>query len=361
MGQRRSSGCVVYVLRAAALVVFSLSLSGCSVTYLAQSGYEQAKLLNARRPLKDVLSDPKTDAETKRKLELVQAAQRFAISDLGFLPTKNYQSFVQLDRPYVTWVVTVAHAQRLEYELFQFPLVGKVPYKGFFNEAAARAEAARFEPLRYDTWVRGITAYSTLGWFDDPILSSMLRGQDEDLVEVTIHESAHATLYIKNSADFNEQLATFLGQEGTRRFFLKKEGPGSPTLKRIADEAADQKLFSQFLKTELAELKTWYAQNTGTNAEVAKAHRLKELQVRFQTHLKKKLKTSRFDYFVKMPLNNAILLGLGTYMEDLSLFQKLLDKKNGDMTAFLAVCRGFKSAESPARALQDALSSESHP
>lgn len=326
------------------------------LTYLVKSGSDQFKLLNARRPIDKVLNDPKVNEDTKHKLRLALEVRKFAETELSFTETKNYTSFVQLDRPYVSWIVAVAQRDRLEYKLFHYPMIGKMPYKGFFAEADAKEEAKEYPPDKYDTWVRGVTAFSTLGWFDDPILSSMLGGDDGDLVEVVLHESAHATVFIEDSADFNEQLATFLGQEGTRRYYLKMEGPQSPHLKNMADEIEDSKIFSKFFKEEMESLRAWYKQQTPPIAEDLRQTRFQEMQNHFDLNLKKKLKTKRYEFFGKTKLNNAILLGLGTYVQDLDQFQQLLGKMNGNLKEFIDYCRSLKKTKNPAQSLKTRLS-----
>jgi predicted aminopeptidase len=193
-------------------------------------------LLNKRVPIEDVLKDPKIKPEIKRKLRLAQKAEQFAEQELGLKPTDNYESYVELNRPYVVYAVNASYKNRLEGYTWHFPIIGDVPYKGFFSLEDAKEEEKLLLKKNLDTYLRGVTAYSTLGWFDDPILSSMMSYSDHYLVETIIHETVHATIYIKDNADFNEQLASFLGAKGAEKFYLKHEGPDSKTLKNIKKE-----------------------------------------------------------------------------------------------------------------------------
>ena len=245
--------------RLLALLICSWSLSGCVVGYLTKSSYNQMKLLMSRTPIDEVLEDPKVDEATKKKLRLAKEAKEFAEKELGLTPTNNYGTFVDLGRPYVSWIVRAAPVYKLEAYLWTFPIVGSIPYKGYFNKEDALEEAKDFDPNKYDTYVRGVGAYSTLGWFDDPILSSMTTMRESDFVNVIIHETVHATIYIKSQADFNERLATFLGDLGAEMFYFKREGEGSPTVKQTRLENADGKLFSKFITQELKELRAWYS------------------------------------------------------------------------------------------------------
>lgn len=351
MGQRSSSWYLGLLL-----VLLLPSLSGCIVTYGIKSGIGQFKILNARRPISEVIKDPNTPEDVKEKLIVAQKAREFAEANLGFKSTRNYTHYVQLDRPYVTWIVSKAHKYKLEYELFSFPIVGNLPYKGYFTKDEALEAEKEVDKSNYDTWVRGVSAYSTLGWFQDPILSTMLKGSQADVVELVLHESAHATLYIESAADFNEQLATYLGQESARRFFVATEGKNSKSIEQLEIQRRDQNIFSEFLKKEMDDLRKWYLDQKEKPDEKTRQARFEAIQVRFNKNVSKKLKSKRYDYFPKIKLNNAILLGMGTYLEDLSIFSDLMNKKSGNMIEFIEYCRSLSKTPNPSEALKDYLS-----
>ncbi|MEQ1666174.1 MAG: aminopeptidase, partial [Bdellovibrionales bacterium] len=187
-------------------------------TYIVRSGYDQLSLLNSRTPVEEVIKNPKTPEGIRHKLELSLDVRSFIEKKLKLNVTKNYKTYVQLDRPYVTYIVTVAEKWELKNHLYWYPFVGRMPYKGFFKLENAKEEEATFDKDKYDTMLRGVSAYSTLGWFDDPLLSSMLNGSDYNLVNTLIHESTHASLYIKNNSNFNERLAMFIGNIGTELY-----------------------------------------------------------------------------------------------------------------------------------------------
>lgn len=321
------------------------------------------KLLSRREPIEKALSSPDVPEEQKHKLRLAIEARKFAETELHFKPTKNYQTYVDLKRPYVTWVVTAAPKYKVESYRWKYPLVGKLPYKGFFTVEEAKAEAKKMADDNYDVWVRGVTAYSTLGWFEDPLLSSMLGGSDADLVSLIIHESAHATLFFKGQADFNERLATFLGNKGTELFYLRKEGEKSPTNARVKLENQDEKLFSEFISREIKELNEWYDSQVAASAgssipEDIRQARLKQINERFIRNLKPKLKTAIYEKFEKIEINNAYLASLKTYVYDLSDFEKLLQKFSGDFKAFLTYCKKLEKAADPAQELKQYLDSQ---
>ena len=318
------------------LVFLGCSNFGCTLAYIVESGIEQSRILLNRVPVEDVLKNPKVKQNIKNKLVLAGEAKKFAINTLGLDPTNNYSTYVNINRPYLTWIVRAADKFSLAPYEWWFPITGKVPYKGFFKKKDALAAAKNFNHDKYDTYVRGASAYSTLGWFEDPIISSMLDGEPYNLVELIIHESVHATIYIKNDTDFNEQIANFIALEGTKMFYMNKEGENSPVLKKITDEANDRKIFSTFISKELDKLEQWYKKNKGKLNSTLKEQRLSLINKAFNSRIKNKLKTNLYSNFDKVQLNNAKLLSMKTYIYDLSQLEKLFNKLNKHMPSLVA-------------------------
>ncbi|MGZ3815146.1 MAG: aminopeptidase [Bdellovibrio sp.] len=338
------------------IAMLGIILSGCQMGYLMKSGYGQMKLLSSREPIEEVLKNPKLDENKKRKLQLAQEAKEFAEKDLHLKQTKNYSSFVELHRPYVTYVVSAAPQWELKHYQWSYPFMGKMPYKGFFNEADALEEEKLLQKENLDTYMRGVSAYSTLGWFNDPVLSSMLNYDDYDLVNTIIHETVHATLYIKHAADFNERMATFLGNKGAEQFYLKKEGSDSPTLKKIRLENEDHALFSSFISEELKNLETWYKElPVNERSDEKRKARIKEIQQKFTLVLQPKLKTDSFKHFPDLKLNNARLLVYKTYMQDLTDFEKLYELLGRDYSLFITKCQSLEKVEDPVEALKELI------
>ncbi|MCB0415812.1 MAG: aminopeptidase [Bdellovibrionales bacterium] len=320
--------------------------------YLVNNAYQHLKLMNQRTPVKQVIEDPSTSDETKRKLRLAQDARQYAEQQLGLKPTQNYTSFVELNRPYITYVVSVSPKDKLEYKKWSFPFVGKVPYKGFFSKQEALDEANKFDKNKYDTYVRGASAYSTLGWFNDPILSSMMKYKDYDIVNLIIHETTHATLYIKDNADFNERLASYVGNKGTELFYKSKEGPLSPTVIKLSEDQKDEKIFSEFISRETDKLKKWYEENKGKFSEEMRLSRLKEITERFKSEILPTLNTTQYKYFTQLQINNASLLSYKTYVYDLSDFEKAYLKNHENFNEFIEYCKTLESSTEPEKQLK---------
>lgn len=329
-------------------------LSGCQINYLWKSAKGQLSLLTSGVAISEALEDPSLDEEQKRKLQLAQEAREFGEKHLGLKPTKNYTKFVKLDRSAVTYVVSAAPAWELKAHQWSFPIVGKVPYKGYFDEGDAKTEELELRAQGLDTYMRGVSAYSTLGWFKDPLLSSMLRAKDHDLVNTIIHESTHATLYVKSSADFNERLATFFGNQGAEAFYFAKEGADSATVRLIRNENADEKMFADFISKELKDLEAWYKSlPTEGRDPAAKIARIKQIQEKFRSEVQPQMKTDAYKRFADLELNNARLMVYKTYLGDLRDFQTVFDTLGGDFPTFIRLAHLLEKAEKPEATLKE--------
>ena len=336
-------------LRLAISLVALMGLSGCSLGYLIRSGYEHGRILSHRVPIHKTIGSSEVDSETTRKLKLAMEVKEFSEKNIGLRISKNYTSYVKLKRPYVSWVLRVAPVDRLENHTWWFPIVGSVPYKGFFKEKETLAEARKFDPKKYDTYIRGVSAYSTLGWFQDPILSTMIDYEDHHLVELIIHENVHATIYIKNNTAFNERLASFIGQEGTKAYYAQKN-KDHPRLEIIDNEAHDSLLFSQFISREIKELRRWYTEQEKWIPE-EKEKKLTQIQKDFKREVEPHLKTKRYKGFSKISLNNARLLSYETYMGDMKVFEQAL-KQFDSLKHFIIFCKTLEKAKDPLQALK---------
>ncbi|MEK2687501.1 aminopeptidase [Bdellovibrio sp. GT3] len=337
------------------LLLFPL-LTGCQISYLTSSAYNQMKLLNARVPIEQALKDPGISEQEKSKLELAQKARAFAENDLHLKPTENYTSYVKLDRPYVTYVVSAAYKWELKHYQWSYPFVGKMPYKGYFNEESAKEEEQELQKEDLDTFMRGVSAYSTLGWFNDPLLSSMLRYKDYDLVNTIIHETVHATLYIKGSADFNERLAMFLGNKGAEMYYKKFEGENSPTLNEIKKNNEDDRVFSKFISAELKDLETWYKNIPASeHSERIRMNRIKSIQEKFTAQVLPKMQTKNYEKFATTPMNNARLLVYKTYLSDLADFETLYQQSGNNFQVFIERCKSLEKEKDPAQKLKDLI------
>jgi len=337
-----------------AFLFFSLLIfSGCQIGYLIRTSYDHLSMLSTRVPVDKALQSEKLTPEQKKKIELSQVVRQFAFEDLHLKKSDNYTQFVQLDRPYITYAVMASYKWKFEPYLWNFPFIGKAPYKGYYNEKSAKEEADKMKKQDFDVYVRGVPAYSTLGKLTDPLLSSMLAYKEHDLVNTIIHELVHTTLFIKDNIDFNERLAVFVAGKGTEQFYLKREGPDSKTLELIRRENADDQLFSEFISKELDELKAWYEKfDPATLApnqekETVRQERLNLIKTHFVENLTPSLKTNSYARFKEGEMNNARLGTYHTYMKDLGDFEKVYVKTGSSIPAFLEKCKQLNDVDDP--------------
>ncbi len=330
------------------IIPLSFFISGCQMGYLAKSSYYQLSLLWNRQSIERVLKNPDIDAETKRKIQLVQDAKKFAEDNLGLVKTSNYDTFVLLDDRYVVHLITASSKDELKAYTWSFPIVGSVPYKGFFKEKDALVEKEQLEAKNLDVYKRGVSAYSTLGWFADPLLSSMTYYRDEDLVETIIHELTHGTVFVKNNVDFNERLANFVGMKGMEAFYTAKEGSNSPTVTRARLGNDDSRIFAEFITEEIKSIEAFYKENKGKPGILeAREKEFQKIITRFTQNCRPKLKTEGYAGFANSKINNALLIGYKTYYQDLSVFEKAFKKVNGNWNLFFKQMKTLKQSKQP--------------
>jgi len=313
------------------LVGTLLFLEGCSLPYLAHVSRGQIQILNRRQKIEEAIEKGKISAEQKKKLELVLEVRKYAIEKLKLKESKSYTKYVDLERDFVAYNLVVCPKDRLDPYTWWFPFVGRVAYLGFFDKDYALRTKKEFEEEGYDTYLRGVSAYSTLGWFDDPIFSTMLAFRDETLANVIIHELTHGTIYRKGETSFNERVATFIGNKGALEFLKEKYGATSQPYRAALDAQADDLLFSKFISEWRKKLDVYYASHQSSEEKIAhrKAQFLK-IREDFQK-LKPELKTSSYSYFDRLTFNNAVFVAFGQYYEDLSAFEKVWEKHNQNL------------------------------
>ncbi len=315
--------------------------------------YNHLAMLNTKIPIEEALKLDSLTPEQKRKIQLTQEVRTFAFDRLGLAKSKNYTDFVELKRVSVTYAVMASYKWKFEPHLWDFPFIGKAPYKGFYDQNKANEEAEELKKQDYDVYVRGVSAFSTLGKLNDPLLSSMLGYPDHDLVNTIIHELTHTTLFIKDNIDFNERLAVFVAAKGTEIFYLEKEGTQSKTLQQIKNENEDDSLFSRFISNELDQLKKWYAEFdhaqklNAEEKEILRQKRFGQIKQSFTENLAQKLKTKSYANFPTRMMNNATLGTYQTYMKNLDDFEKVYNQNGANISQFLEKCKELNKAENP--------------
>ncbi|MGD2045333.1 MAG: aminopeptidase [Gemmatimonadota bacterium] len=326
---------------ALALVLLSLAAScmACSPVYVAKATFAEVRILRARRPIPQVITDSTTSQDIRDKLAWVLEARRFAADELGIDVGDSYTMFTQLERDTLMLVVSAAPKDQLSPVTWWFPIVGRVPYRGFFDDEDAFEAEADLREDGYDTYVRPTAAFSTLGWFNDPVLSTTLRTDDVEIVTTVLHELAHRYLFVPGQVGFNESFANFVGRVAAIRFFCTREGSGPDSVKCLRAQARwrDTKRFSVFIDDFAAELdRLYYESGLPYEEKVERREPIfDDARERFQTEVQPTLESLTFSSFVTTPMNNATLMGRIRYYHRLPGFQALLDEHDGDLVALL--------------------------
>jgi len=328
------------------LLALAASSAACSPVYVVKSWAGHRRLVSARRPIEAVLADPASPPQVKAGLTLVQDIRSFAVGTMTFTPSSSYTTYAEAPRPYVTLAVSACRRTAFEPHQWWFPVVGKVPYKGFFNEDDARGEAARLERAGFDVDVSSVQAYSTLGWFSDPVVSTMLREPPGRLARTLLHEMTHAEVYFKGRTDFDESAAAFIARQGAEGFVRSRFGPDSPELRALLSADAKERALADEVGRLYDELDALYSSPA---TEDEKLSRRREIFERFRSRL--------WPGWASAPrLNNAVVLMFRRYHLDLDDFQRAFAGLGGDWRAFMGLLRSL-DAKRPREALRERLDS----
>ena len=334
------------ILLALALTA-SLLGSGCSTLgYLSQQAAGQLHLLRIRRPVEEVIADPATPPALKERLELALKARQFGIDALGLRGGAEFTRYVDPGGP-VAYNLTAAEKTSLRLRRWRFPLVGTVPYLGFFKKEDAEAESRRLTAAGFDVYIRSVGGYSTLGYLLSPIYASMVSdpGPEGEVrtVEVVLHEMAHSTAYLTSASELNESYATLVGVQGAARFFREQgnAAAGALCVRLAAEQEERNRRFSDWLRPAMQRVKDFY---DAAHAEHQPPDRIlrerEELYTRLQNSYRATFPSGpRYKRLADGPLNNAVLLSFGVYHSPGRLQQELLDSVDGDLRAFVDLYR----------------------
>jgi predicted aminopeptidase len=322
------------VFRLFTLLLLIAVLSGCaSPLYYAQAISGQLEIIAKRRPIEEVLSDPATPAQTRGQLKLVQRLRDFASRELTLPDNQSYRRYADLGRPFAVWNVFAVPELSLEPKKWCFIVAGCVSYRGYFARDKAEQFAASLKRKGYDVYVGGVPAYSTLGWFDDPLLNTFIHKTEAELAGLLFHELAHQKIYVSGDSAFNESFATVIELEGVKRWFQQSGNAKEAEAYRQKIQRREQ--FTALMLKHRALLKDIYASNlSDAEKRLAKMRVFGELRNDYA-----KLKTSWngyavFDNWFAQDLNNAHLIAIGLYTQYVAAFQALLAQHGGDLATF---------------------------
>ena len=310
----------------------TLLLNGCStLDYYSHLASGHLHLLQAREPISALLEDPAADPDLQQRLALAQQARAFASAQLRLPDNGSYRLYADIGRPFVVWNIFATAEFSLSPELHCFPIAGCVAYRGFYSQGRARGAAALLNQQGLDTYLSGVEAYSTLGWFDDPILNTMLRWSDERLVAVIFHELAHQQLYVVDDTAFNESFASFVEREGLRQWRAARGlAPRDP-----AGEQQREQFIALVLASRARLAQLYASELPATQMRARKAAEFDRLRTEYHALREGQWAgQGRYDNWINTPMNNAKLLPFGLYDQWVPAFTALFEQVDRDWPRF---------------------------
>ena len=309
------------------------------VRYVTRAAVAEGGILLRARPIAAVVADSATDPRTRAKLELVLAARAFAADSLHLAAKRTYTTYSRVAHDTLVMVLTASRTDRLEAHTWSFPVVGRVPYKGFFTLAQAQAEARKLEGQGLDTYLRPSDAFSTLGWFNDPLLSTIVGEDSADLAATVIHEILHNTIWVPGHVPFNESLADFVGYRGAQAFFRARGDTVNAA--RAAARWEDEIRLAGFYDTLTARLDSLYASGAaGPALRDGRTRIFGAARDALAGPVARALTTMDGRWLARQPLNNAVVIAEQLYRTHLDVFERLLEEQHGALVPTIAAVRG---------------------
>lgn len=333
------------------LVLLALTVAGCqSIGYYRQAISGQMEMLSNQQPIPALIEDTNTSPKLKEKFRLILALRHFAQDRLNLPTGRHYLSYVDLHRSNAVWNVYAAPEFSLKPTSWWFPIVGSVTYRGYFSESAAEKYAKKMRDKGLDVYVGGVDAYSTLGWFNDPVLNTFIDDSERRLASLIFHELAHQRLFISGDTDFNEAFATAVAEEGLRRWLVEKND--SVALQKYQTDLKRKKQFVDLIRTTRDQLDALYESSSSKNNDRESAEAVSATRER-KNRIPKTLRDDYarlrnewngydgYDEWFEGPLNNAQLNTVATYYDLVPVFHQLIHEDGGDLNEFFAHTKRF--------------------
>ncbi|ETW94479.1 MAG: hypothetical protein ETSY1_34670 [Candidatus Entotheonella factor] len=325
-----------------------LLLNGCGIGFVWHVSMGQLGLLTSQQRVDAILQDHSLSERDQKQLRLVLDVRQFAVDQLGLNADRSYTKFVDVGRPYVVYGLSAAPKDALEPYTWHFPIIGRVPYKGYFKKELALREAKTLQKQGYDTYVRGVRAYSTLGYFNDPILSTMLGYHEFTLINTIIHELVHRTVWIKSSVSFNESFANFVADQGVKAYLTHRDGERASSYQLYQDVQADRQVFRAYMLNIVSQLDALYREPISREAKLERRQAVFEAARTNYPSVFPKMKTKSYRrYFEGRQLNNAVLLSFRRYHQDQGFFEDALADHGGDLRRMIVAFKDFKKEDIP--------------
>lgn len=336
-------------VRALIAACLALALTGCETAgYYGQAASGQLDLLVRSRSIDDLIEDPDVSPALRDRLEQVVEMRAFAVDALALPDNKSYQRYSDLERPYAVWTVFAAPAYSLEPLQWCYPVVGCVAYRGYFARESAERFAATLELKGYDVYSGGILAYSTLGWFPDPLLNTLVKLPDTALAGLLFHELAHQVVYVQDDTTFNESFATMVEREGVRHWLDAREGPAA--VERYDREIRQRDEIIALILNGREALKNLYGSGLPED-EMAKrkGEILRRMQGDYRRLRESHGRNLGFDTWFESPINNAKMIAVATYNDDVPAFAAMFEASGRDFRAFYEAVAGLAALDANER------------
>lgn len=328
------------------LVLVSPLLVACdTLSYYAQAVRGQAAILAGREPIQQLLAEPDLDARLREQLMLVESARDFAGQELGLDAGGSFTTYVDPGRQYMVWNVFAAPWNSVDLVRWCFPIAGCVAYRGYFSEQAARQYASRLSSEGYDVFVGGVDAYSTLGWFNDPLPAPLLKRPDNQLVGLIFHELAHQRVYVPGDTRFNESFASFVEHTGLR-IWRQKQGLPEP-LNDVNTALQAQKGFTDFVIMYRERFRQLYADNGSDTSELEQ--RKQHLFEQMRSDWMARPDAGNYAAWFAGELNNARLATVGAYFDRVPAFEQLYMDNGSSLEAFYQAVENLAKMPEPQR------------
>ena len=331
-------------------------LASEDVRYITRAGFEETRILQSRQPIAKLVRDEATDPELRQNLRLVLQTRDYA-ARLGLNAKETYTSYSDVGRDTLLLVLQAAPKDCICPYTWKYPIVGRIPYKGFFDPRAAKREADRFTGRGYDVYLRPSGAFSTLGWFEDPLLSTAISGDSVELAATVFHEIAHNTLYVKSATPFNESFAQLVGYRSAEAFF--RERGDSLNARHAADRWHDEIVLGDYYSALVRRLDSLYSRRPDSTAlEAGRREAAAWARDQLLGPFGQRFRTLRVTRLAERPINNAQLIGSRIYRTRLDLFDRWYERHGRDVrrtvTALEALMQGVEGDSAYAR-LEEAI------
>ncbi|MBN2442492.1 MAG: aminopeptidase [Spirochaetales bacterium] len=332
---------IFFFVRISLLLLFFLFFGSC---YLLQQGSYIISYNSKAKKIENLLKDENLDPTLRDTFLLVQKIKKFAIEELGLKNDKNYTTFIPINKDYLVDVVSACKKEGFIPYTWWYPFFGSFPYKGFFKREDALKEMENLRKKNLDVLMREVDAFSTLGFFTDPLYSYMTEYSVFSMASLIIHEQTHATIWVNNHIQFNEELATFVGREGALLFIKKTFGENSKEYAQSLASMEDNKRFISLMKLLYKDLKALYSLDIDSNTKLkVKSLMIMEFRNRFRSIYYRDFHNKNYKNFASFSFNNAYIMLYITYTEDLSIFYDLYKQQEFDLKTTIAQIKQVKS------------------